>query len=191
MRSRCRSLSVTPGQHGYTLVEVLVATVLIGILVTLGASGLRQYALGQALDGATDEVVAQLRQLQARVVSESHPLVYGARFRKGTPEYAMIVYDPRAISPTPQCTQDGGVRLLDTGSFGLPVRVSHSATSVPDSPEATICRASLPGITSDDVFVFFYARGTATPGTIRVEQPALGRWHDVALNGLTGRVERT
>ena len=178
-------------QRGFTLIEVFAVLGLLAILMTLGAPSLRNYWLTQSLESGVDEAVSQLRRLQARVTSESHPLVYGARFRKGSSSYSLIVYDPRAVSPSPACRQDGGPRQFNTGVFNAAVRVSTVATAVPDSPEATACRAALSGVTSDDVFVFFYARGTATAGTIRLEQPALQRSRDISIIGLTGRVERT
>lgn len=178
-------------QRGYTLIEVFIAIGLMAVLVTLGAFGLRNYWYVQSLDSGTDEAVSQLRQLQERVVSESHPLVYGARFRKGSPDYALVVYDPRAVAPTPMCTQDGQIRSFDRGSMSASIQVSTSTTAVPDSAEATACRAELSGVTAADVFVFFYARGSATAGTIRLEQTNLNRGENIVITGLTGRVERT
>lgn len=178
-------------ERGFTLIEVLAVVALLAILLTLSAPALRTYWFTQSLHSATDEAVSLLRRLQARVTSESHPLVYGARFRKGSSDYALILYDPRAIAPAPACTQDGGTRAFNTGVFNATVRVSATTTAVPDSSEAAACRAQLPGVTTNDVFVFFYARGTATPGTIRLEQPNLDRGENVTISGLTGRVERT
>lgn len=179
------------GSAGFTLVEVLTATVIFGMVLVLSAGALRHFWFVQSLDNSTDEAVSQLRQLQTRVVSESHPLVYGIRFRKNSPDYALITFDPRAVAPAVRCVQDGATRSFDSGSFGVLVRVSANVTSVPDSPEATICRSDLPGVISNDVFVFFYARGTATAGTIRLDQPNLGRGENIVITGLTGRVERT
>lgn len=178
-------------ERGFTLIEVFAVLALLAILVGLAAPALRTYWFTQSLDSATDEAVSQLRRLQARVTSESHPLVYGARFRKGSSDYALILYDPRAVAPAPACTQDGATRAFNTGVFNATVRISATTTAVPDSPEAAACRTQLPGVITDDVFVFFYARGTATPGTIRLEQPSLGRGENITISGLTGRVERT
>ena len=178
-------------QRGFTLIEIFAVLGLLAILVTLAAPALRTYWFTQSLQVATDEAVSQLRRLQARVTSESHPLVYGARFRKGSSDYALVIYDPRAVAPTPACRQDGGTRSFNSGVFNATVRVSATTTAASDSAEATTCRTQLPGVTTDDVFLFFYARGTATAGTIRLEQPHIGRGEDVTISALTGRVERT
>lgn len=178
-------------QGGFTLIEIFAVLALLAILVTLAAPSLRTYWFTQSLHAATDETVSQLRRLQARVTSESHPLVYGARFRKGSSDFALIVYDPRAVAPAQACRQDGQTRAFNSGVFNATVLVNDTGTSVVDGAEATACRAQLPGITTNDVFVFFYARGTATPGSIRLEQPHLGRGETVTISGLTGRVERS
>ena len=186
-----RSRPTQLDQRGFTLIEIFAVLGLMAILLALAAPAVRTYWLSQSLDSVTDEAVTQLRQLQAQVTSESHPLVYGARLRKGSSDYAIVIYDPRAVSPNPRCTQDGNTRTLTSGVFNATVLVSATNTAVPDSAEATVCRAELSGATTNDVFVFFYARGTATPGTIRMEQPALGRGENITISGLTGRVDRS
>ncbi|MBA2725555.1 MAG: prepilin-type N-terminal cleavage/methylation domain-containing protein, partial [Actinobacteria bacterium] len=65
---------------GFTLIEILVAISIVTILLGLSVPTLRIYWMRQSLSGGADAVVAEMRGSQARVVSETHPLVYGMRF---------------------------------------------------------------------------------------------------------------
>ena len=61
------------GEAGFTLVELLVAISLALILLSLSAIAFRTFWLTQGLHGAANDVRSQLRQLQQRAESESHP----------------------------------------------------------------------------------------------------------------------
>jgi prepilin-type N-terminal cleavage/methylation domain-containing protein len=165
-------------EGGFTLVELLVAIVLAGIMLTLGASALRTYWMRRSLDGSTKQVTAQLRAMQQRAVAESHPLVYGARFTDGYGTYTLFKYNP-ANSASP-CDK------LNT--LALEGHVETAAgTSFATSPyiDLSKCEAT-PG---DDHYVFFFARGTATAGTLRLTHDTLGDSTSISVTNLTGRVE--
>ena len=186
------------GESGFTLIEMLVAVSLIGVVLVSSAGTLRSFWFRQSLDGATEQVVSQLRQLQSRVTSESHPLVYGARFRPGSSEWGLIRYDPNEAGTADDTCTEYSPRTFDSGVFSAEVVVSATATAVPDSDEAAICRTRLTtadgapfAVAGSDVFVFFYARGTATAGLIRLQQPTSSHTKDVTVTSLTGRVTRS
>ena len=168
-------------ENGFSLIEVLVTISLVSILLTLSAGGVRHYWFVQSLDGAQGELVSQLRQMQEQVVSETHPTVFGVRFRVGSSDWAIVEYDPTA-TPTPTCTD------VRTNKFGSGVQVT-SATFTPPADTAmhTKCKA-IPGASSDS-FAFFYARGSATGGSVTIVQPQLGRTKTVTVTPITGRVE--
>jgi hypothetical protein len=156
------------------LVVILIST----ILLALGASALRHYWLTQALSGATRQLVSQLRQLQQRTDAESHPIVYGARFTVGTSDYALIRYDPKDAS----VTTDDECSLLETRSFEAGVRISAASFD----PAPGLVMSKCPG--SAQPFTFFYARGTATEGSVTLTHPVTGRSSTVTVLPLTGRV---
>jgi prepilin-type N-terminal cleavage/methylation domain-containing protein len=168
-------------EAGFTLIEMLVAMALSAILLTLGASALRHYWFVRSLHGAQDQSVTQLRDLQARVVSESHPLVLGLRFEPGESDYAIVRYRPAtATSPTEECT-------FTDQSFDSGV-VVKSATFSAASGITAFCKGR-PGAANSQ-FVFFFARGTATEGNLVLEQPQLaGKSVKVTVTPITGRVE--
>jgi prepilin-type N-terminal cleavage/methylation domain-containing protein len=169
-------------EAGFTLIEMLVAMALSAILLTLGASALRNYWFVRSLHGAQDQTVTQLRDLQARVVSESHPLVFGLRFAPGQSRYAIVEYRPATTSsPTEKCTETGQ-------SFNSGV-VVKSATFSAASGITAFCKGVIPGAATSQ-FVFFFARGTATEGNLVLEQPQLaGKSVKVTVKPITGRVE--
>jgi hypothetical protein len=141
---------------------------------------LRQFWFTQALYGGRDEAITQLRAQQERVVSESHPLVFGARFRAGSPDWALIQYDPatNTCSSTRAMRFDSGVSVVDA-SF------SEAGSMAPIVAE---CRSDL-AVPNTDKFVMFFARGTASAGTLTLTQPALGRSIALTVRPVTGRVE--
>lgn len=167
-------------QRGFTLVELLVAMSLIAILVTLGAQPMRNYWLNRAVMGAADDVATQLRSLQERVVSESHPLVYGAAFAPGSADWSLLQYNPSG----PSCS------VVGTRSFDTDVVVQSASFIGAPAAIVTACSA-LPGVESDDAFVFFYARGSATGGQVAVRQPTIGRTETVTVGPITGRVDQS
>jgi prepilin-type N-terminal cleavage/methylation domain-containing protein len=173
-------------EAGFTLIEMLVAMALSAILLTLGAAAIRHYWFVQALEGSTDSVVTQMRQAQQQAESESHPLVYGVWFINvgDSARWGTLQYDPAEASP---CTEIGK-RRFTTG-----VHISNVSFQV-DPTRTTACRSALgtAGIPSSGSaqIAFFYARGTATPGSLTLEQTQLGRSKGLTVTGITGRVTK-
>jgi prepilin-type N-terminal cleavage/methylation domain-containing protein len=165
-------------QDGFTLVELMVAMALGAILMTLGALALRNYWWHRALEGGADEIVTQVRELQERVVAETHPLVYGARFGAGDEEWSLVRYDPEAgtCSQYSTLTLDAGVEINTVNFASDPVVTGFCAGAL--------------GAGSDE-FVFFYARGNATAGSVTISHAGLGRSETVSIAGVTGRADRT
>ena len=174
-------------ERGFTLIEVAVATVLFAIVVTLGAAALRHYWLVQSLEGAANEVVTQLRQLHTRSASESHPRIYGARFREDASEWDIVLYDAQAGT----CTRDAP-RRFGGGEFQSGVVVSAvSFTGEPEGTATCVATGTAEGwAEAGDQFVFFYPRGSATDGSVTLRQPILDRTRTVRVRPMTGRVSR-
>ncbi len=162
-------------QRGFTLIEVLVVITLGAILMTLSAGALRHFWFVQALESSSAEVVTQMRNAQQRAAAESHPLVYGVRFKPGTTEWGVVQYDPRKA--TDKCTAEA--------SRGFAAGVEVDTASFPStSPQTTECTTALG---SDNRYVFFYARGSATGGTVELISEPLSRTKVVTVTPITGR----
>ncbi|MDQ3981974.1 MAG: prepilin-type N-terminal cleavage/methylation domain-containing protein [Actinomycetota bacterium] len=170
-------------ERGFTLLELIAVMALLSILVTLGAGAFRHYWLLHSLDSAQGDVSSQLRQLQARVASESHPLIFGARFTPGTGEWVVIRYDQgndRTNDSDDTCTTVGEERSFDGITFAGPPDSGFTAP-----PGVTLAKC---GGATADMFVIFYAKGTATGGTLMLRSAALDRTRVLEVSSLTGRV---
>jgi prepilin-type N-terminal cleavage/methylation domain-containing protein len=177
--------------HGMTLIEVLVAIAIMAIIATLSASAMRHYWMVHALEGSTDEVMTQLRGAQGATTSESHPVIFGVKFREESSAWDVVRYDPEPEAGSPNCTVTRRSDMTG-GNFDATVVVSSANFTVTDPPQPWLsaCRADL-GVPDTDDFVFFYARGSATGGSVTFLQPTLNREETVTVQGVTGRVKRT
>lgn len=172
------------GESGFTLIELLTVMSLVAIIMTLAAFALRHFWLVRSLSGAQEEVMSQLRQLQEQVVAETHPNVFGALFPQQGTEMILIRYNPAS---TPRCRI---TRRIDLGA-GIQLQPGDNtnfqeATTVTDQCDADLAEVDNP----NDAMVFFFGRGTATPGRITLRQTLLdgNRREVICVSGLTGRV---
>lgn len=164
-------------QDGFTLVELLVVILLSAILMTLSASALRTYWFTQALETSGQDVVSQFRQLQQRTDSFGHPLVYGARFEVGTSRWAVVRYDPKSAT----VTSDDVCDVTTQQTFADGVTISAADFEPPSGILVSKCAGS------SQKFVFFYARGTATAGSVTLTHPITGKTRTISVLPLTGR----
>jgi prepilin-type N-terminal cleavage/methylation domain-containing protein len=177
---------IAESQAGFTLMELMFVTALMGILLTLGAFAVRHFWSVRSLQGAQDTVVTQLRQVQQRSFSENHPSVYGVRFLKGTSDFGVVRYD----YGTSACSVVNSQQLGD----GVQI-VNDAETDFPDVANlTTACRNATPNASANYEVVFFYARGStnasATVGSVKLSQPKISRTNKVVVSPLTGRVTR-
>jgi prepilin-type N-terminal cleavage/methylation domain-containing protein len=173
-------------QGGFTLVELLTVMSIMAIMFTLGALAVRQFWFVRSLSGSQDQIATQLRQIQQRVVAETHPLVYGARFHVGDKTMGLVRFDPQ----TNTCRQFQTVEL----GTGVVIAAGTSIASGSTEPH-TFCVANLTTPAGSPVtdrstsqYVFFFARGNGTPGTITIRSTPLDRTESVEIAGVTGRI---
>lgn len=158
---------------------------LLSVVLTLGATGFRHYWLLHSLESAQSDVATQLRQVQSRVASESHPFIYGARFTPSSSKWSLLKYDQgaeRLSTDDDTCSSDGGQRTLSGVVVAAP---PASSFTVAQGVDFSKCG----GAHATDVFVVFYARGTATGGKVTLRSPTLDRTREIVVSPLTSRVE--
>ena len=182
--SRMRGRLGAPSEAGYSIIEMLMVIVLAGIVLSLSAGALRTFWLTQSLHGAREDVVAQLRQVQQRVVSESHPLVWGVRFRVGQSGWGIVEFDPHSSTTAADDT------CAEVTPLSFKDRVKVKAASFEAVTGITsLCRSQISGAASDQ-FAFFFARNTATEGDLTLEHTSLpGKEVGLEVLPITGRVE--
>jgi prepilin-type N-terminal cleavage/methylation domain-containing protein len=170
-------------EEGFTLIEVLTAILISAILLTLGATALRGYWFGRALHDGAEQVVIELRNVQERSVSESHPLVYGGWFEVDSAEWGVVRFDPKdaSLPEDDECSLVGGPNRFSAGV------VVDEASFEEVAPQTDVCAGVVP---DGSEVVFFFARGTATPGDVTLVQPRNGDTETVTVTGMTGRVDR-
>jgi hypothetical protein len=163
----------------------MVVMLLSVILLSLGAYAVRQYWLRRSLQGAQDQVVAQMRQVQQRSMAETYPVVYGIRFHKDTSNWGIVRYN----ASTQTCQAVNNLTMSDGVQF------ESSGTDFPDVTTATTaCRNAAPTSASYEV-VFFYPKGTTNAAvsgsSVSLIQRALPMTDSVTVSPLTGKVTRT
>lgn len=156
---------------------------LLSVVLAIGATGFRQYWLVHSLESAQGDVATQLRQIQARVASESHPFIYGARFTPGSTAWALVKYDQgtnRLSTADDGCASDAQRAMPGIVTVG-----SASSFTAAQGVDFSKCG----GAHDTDVFVMFYAKGTATGGKLTLRSTALDRTREITVSPLTSRVE--
>lgn len=172
-------------EGGFTIIELLVTVALGAILMTLGASAFRAYWFSSSLASTQDLMLTEMRAMQERAVSESHPLVYGLRFQESSGRWAEVVYDPKdqSITSDDVCEYVGGDPAVKDFEAGIVVR----SADFTDPPGLSVSKC--PG-SSNGKFAFFYAKGTATAGNVTFLQPNTMKELGLQLSSLTGRVTK-
>lgn len=162
-------------ERGFTLIELLSVVALTGILMTIGVGALRTYWLRRGLERSSAEIVTEMRGAQQRAMAESHPLVYGVRVAAGSGTWSLVRFNPTSGS----CTE------VERHTFPAGVTVS-SVTFAAADPPTSVCRGAF-GAANE--FAFFFARGTATAGSMALASPHTATIMNIKVLGISGRVE--
>ncbi len=157
-RKTCRADS------GFTLVELAVAMVIFGALLSLAVPGWSNYQRNQEGVSASREIVSVLRNAQMRATAEV------ATYRVDVDLAARTLTVHR---------YDGAVyvQLRTSALDGQQLRVDEAGFI--DKLGATTTSA------------YFYPRGTASPGKVVVSRAGHPVKHVIKVEGLTGRVFTT
>lgn len=154
-------------EDGFSLIELLVVMVLLSLMGTLTITSYRAYDRSQDHKGATREVVGLLRNAQVRAVSEA------ATFQCVFTTTELKIYRDGAIPPTATPTRTYSLtENRFTGNLEF-VIASPNGFQHPDGLKPNC---------------FFYARGSATSGTIEVRRKDTAALRGVTVEGLTARV---
>ena len=151
-------------EGGFTLVEAGVCLSIVGILMAMAVPAWGSYRAAQERVSASREVVSVLRNAQMRATAEETSY----RVRVDAAARTLTVARLDGATWTTRGTralQGSAVRLTD------PAFVDRSGTTTADA--------------------YFYARGTASPGSVRVSSQGSERSHVITVEGLTGRVSTT
>lgn len=165
-------------ERGFTMIEVAVTAVLMGIVLSMAVGPLINYRRAQQERAATRDVEGLLRETQARSVSEE--CVYRVNFSPSTSNSVS------ARTLVVQKKETAGKCDLSGGTW------TTKETRTFDSTAVWVKAASFDNLAADaDVIpgsVYFYARGTGSPGSLTLARSNSSKTYTVTVEGLTGRV---
>jgi prepilin-type N-terminal cleavage/methylation domain-containing protein len=165
--TRAKCASSTPAVRGrdagFTLVEVIVVIVLMGVASTIAVGGFQSYARSAEHSGTRNDVVSALRAAHQRALAEA------------------AVYCVRFAGDGKSWTTFRGSCASGTAIKG-PEEVGGPHVSLTD---VSFLRADGTAGSRD---VEFTARGTASKGSLRITRSDSSKTYTVTVEGLTARV---
>jgi prepilin-type N-terminal cleavage/methylation domain-containing protein len=147
---------------GVTLIEVLVTISLMSAMMVIALSGWGSWARASEQSGTARELQAVLRRTQQSAVTEGRAMC--VEFAVASNQYAVY-----------------------RGACGDSARAMTWGPAAPDSSRVALTAPTFPG-SGAGTGVTFYARGTATPGTVEVTRDGSTRVYTLTVERLTGRV---
>lgn len=148
---------------GFTMIELLVGMVIVGMLAALGTSGWLSYQRTVEHRGSAQELVSALRNAQQASLAEAS--TYCVSFDTTNRSYQVFKF---------AC---GGAGT----SVKQPVNTQSSRVTL-NSP------AFLQTDGSTNATVSFFPRGSATKGSVKVKRQGADKTYTISVEGLTGRV---
>jgi type IV fimbrial biogenesis protein FimT len=147
-------------QLGFTLIELSVVMVFMGVLMALAAPAWKTYQANQEDRSAAAAVVSMMRNAHVRATSEATS--YRVDIDAANRQLTLLRYDGTAYVVRRTEKLDGAKLRLDEVAF-------TNSAGVPTS-------------------AYFYARGTASPGKVVLKRADRDLKHTITVEGLTGRV---
>ncbi|WP_170219235.1 GspH/FimT family pseudopilin [Nocardioides litoris] len=154
---------MTRADRGFTLIEVMVAIALFGVLSAMAVAGFRGLVSAEGQRGTADAVASTIRNAQVRAVTEGVSMCLS--FDTGAETYTLSRY----ACGTATQRINGPVKVADGR-----VDLASASFSAPDG-------STSPAIT-------FKPSGTAYPGSVRIARRGASKVYTLTVEGLTGRV---
>jgi Tfp pilus assembly protein FimT len=168
--SRWRSGARCRADSGFTLIETIWVMGSAGVLMAIAVWGMRTYLSASREHDTAQRIQSALRNADDRSLSEGR--TYCVLFTATT--WTTYVHDCTVAANEVDGTHQ-------TGESGITVTPSFVVPSGMDPTETTSCPTS-------DYCAYFYPRGNALAGTVRVARDNSTKAYTVTVVGLTGRV---
>ena len=169
------------GDRGFTMIEMMVVILIMGVVSAAAVEGFSQYTTAQSESGTALKVLATLRGAAARAQSEGR--TYCVSFDTAT-SWSLWRY---SCDPSDADYAAGQVVKVDTQQAdGSATLGSVSFAAWTGNPhDSNPCPAPALGC------VDFSLRTTANPGTLTVTRPNSSTVYTVTVVGLTGAASVT
>lgn len=154
--------------QGFTLIELMVAVVLIALAGGLGLSALSGYGKAQDHQGTADLLVSDLRKAGQRALAEGR--TYCMHVQDGSDSWSLHRSD---------CSGAGSVLVEGPTAAKGDTTLGNLVVAAPASPSCP----------SGGICIYFKPRGTATKSSVDAVRD--GSTITVTVEGLTARVDRT
>ena len=123
---------------GFTLIEMLVIIIIIGILFAIAAPGWDAFLSRQRVSTAREQVVQAIKQSQTTAKTSKVPQIVAFRYASGFPEISSGVYIQPSVdqptTPIPDNWQRLGENKLPANSVEVKVkRLTATAANLPDN----------------------------------------------------------
>jgi type II secretion system protein H len=154
---------------GFTMIEVMVTIVLVGIMMAIAVGGYRSWAFAHQQSGTARTLQSVLRQSQQRAVTEGRSVC--VEFNTAANTYTVY----RASTPTlPACSDPAKVNVRGpVTTAGKSVRLRTATFASPDGAVAKVS---------------FTPHGSAWAGEVTVGREGSSKVYVLTVEGLTGRV---
>lgn len=156
-------------EGGFTLIELVVAITLAGILMTIGILAMHNYLISSRENSTAQGVRSALRNANESALSQ------GRTFCVYFTSTTWTVY--RTSCST------GGTKISGPYQVGDP---SVTLTAISFIPPSTPVPGQTTACPNASHCAYFYPRGTALPGDLQVTRP--GKTYSIHVEGLTSRV---
>jgi prepilin-type N-terminal cleavage/methylation domain-containing protein len=114
---------------GYTLIEILVAMTIIGILFGVGYVSFRDFSRRQTLNGVAKEIQGDLRLAQGDALSGQKPDDVRCNSPNTLESYSFNVYSASEYKIEADCLMAGAPTVVAVKDVNLPAGVSISTPS--------------------------------------------------------------
>jgi prepilin-type N-terminal cleavage/methylation domain-containing protein len=163
------------GDDGFSLLEMITVLSIISILIVISSVGLLSYKRSQALSGAANVMLTDLRDAQVRAQAEVR--TYKVIFDGANEAYEVCRLTSAGVyESVERIALPAGIDL-DTVSYGS--GTAGACTAAPPCP----CAFFEPrGVVTDQT-------GNVVDGSVKLRSTKLNQDRDIVVKGLTSRAE--